>query len=313
MPTSHSNGTIDRPERILLAVDASWASRQALAYVRSIASPAATIRIVSVAENPRGLMPASTMTGADLEAARAELLHDATAAADEACDTLTGAGLHVECAVIDLSTQGGDVSRALAEAAADWQAELLVVGARQHHGLARWIEGTVSEPLEQASPCPLLIVPESCVQHAPTRILFAVDGSSQASAALSTGLRFAPPGAKVRAVYVVDRAVRLTDFVPIHVLEDAFREEGKLALAHAASQLARGHEHASTALIETERSNDDIAHAIMREAQHWHADLLVMGTHGRRGIARWFLGSVAGRTARITPVPLLLIRSADAA
>jgi nucleotide-binding universal stress UspA family protein len=61
------------------------------------------------------------------------------------------------------------------------------------------------------------------------------------------------------------------------------------------------------ALVDTETSNDDIAHAIVREAQRWNADLLALGTHGRRGPARWLLGSVASRVARIATTPLMLV------
>jgi nucleotide-binding universal stress UspA family protein len=48
----------------------------------------------------------------------------------------------------------------------------------------------------------------------------------------------------------------------------------------------------------------------VREANAWRADLLVMGTHGRRGAARWVLGSVARRVVGITCTPLLLVNSA---
>lgn len=99
-------------------------------------------------------------------------------------------------------------------------------------------------------------------------------------------MQFAKPEAHLRAVYVIDRAVRLTDFVPIRVLEDAFVEEGNAALAETAEIFAGSSCHCDTALISTEQTEDDIAHAIVRQAGHWNADLLVMGTHGRRGVAR---------------------------
>jgi nucleotide-binding universal stress UspA family protein len=64
-------------------------------------------------------------------------------------------------------------------------------------------------------------------------------------------------------------------------------------------------------LIEKRPDQDDIAHAIAREAESWRADLLVLGTHGRRGPARWLLGSVASRVARITKTPLMLVRGSE--
>jgi nucleotide-binding universal stress UspA family protein len=62
--------------------------------------------------------------------------------------------------------------------------------------------------------------------------------------------------------------------------------------------------------LHTKRSGDDVARTIVREAIRWPADLLVMGTHGRRGVAGWVLGSVSNRVARITATPLLLVRAA---
>ena len=83
------------------------------------------------------------------------------------------------------------------------------------------------------------------------------------------------------------------------------------ALAAAAGIFAGSSCHCDTTLSSTERTGDDIAHAIVRQANHWDADLLVMGTYGRRGVARWLLGSVAGRAAHITQTPLLLVHAKD--
>ena len=49
--------------------------------------------------------------------------------------------------------------------------------------------------------------------------------------------------------------------------------------------------------------------AIAKEARRWEADLIVMGTHGRIGVARLVLGSVAEGVVHIAPVPVLLVRS----
>jgi nucleotide-binding universal stress UspA family protein len=92
------------------------------------------------------------------------------------------------------------------------------------------------------------------------------------------------------------------------MLEEAFVEEGKVILAAAAKVFAELPNQAETAAVETAPARDDVAHAIIRDAQQWNADLVVVGTHGRRGVARWFLGSVAARTARLAGTPLLLAR-----
>jgi nucleotide-binding universal stress UspA family protein len=100
--------------------------------------------------------------------------------------------------------------------------------------------------------------------------------------------------------------------VPMDVREETLVDEGKRALARVAevfTSLAPGFS-ADSGFLHTKRTGDDIAHAIVREAIRWPADLLVMGTHGRRGVAGWVLGSVSNRVARITATPLLLVRAA---
>ena len=66
---------------------------------------------------------------------------------------------------------------------------------------------------------------------------------------------------------------------------------------------------ADAVLIETETPTQQVAETIVREAARWGADLLVMGTHGRRGFQHLMLGSVAEQTVRRSPGPVLLIPS----
>ncbi|SHK25914.1 universal stress protein [Paraburkholderia terricola] len=312
MTTLSAGGTPSpRIKRILIAVDLSSVSARAAAYVRYLAAPGAQVRVVSVAENPRTLLPLGSLTDAALQTARAELLRDASEAAAHAKEAFANGNGAVEADVIELSRHGGYTANALIDAATEWKADLLVVGARQHRGILRWVEGTVSESVTTQTPCSILVVPASYdaeIPEFPRRILFALDGSPASLDAMQFGLQLATPEAHLRAVYVIDRAVRLTDFVPIHVLEDAFIEEGKTALANAAGVFANLSNHVETGLLRTKPTSDDVPHTIVREAERWHADLVVVGTHGRRGLARWFLGSVAARTARIAQTPLLLAR-----
>lgn len=304
------------PEKVLIAVDLSPASEHAIAFARGMVAPGGAVRLVSVAENPRTLVPTGKFTGNALDSARAELLSDAQNALTSATHAFAGRDVHLDAQTIDLSKHGGDVVHALTDAAHGWPADLLVVGARQHHGLRRWVEGAVSTPLLKHAPCPILVVPAAytaTTDGLPKRVLFALDGSPHATAALHYGLRFSTRDTVLRAVYVVDRAVRLSDFVPIDALEDAFVEEGTRVLAGAQPILASASSQASATLVETERTSDDVAHTIVRIAANWNAELIVMGTHGRRGVSRWVLGSVAERVARLTQTPLLLVNTREIA
>jgi nucleotide-binding universal stress UspA family protein len=84
------------------------------------------------------------------------------------------------------------------------------------------------------------------------------------------------------------------------------REQGQTILSGAvASARAQGVE-ADTATVET--AMGPVGAAITEYAQQWPADLIVIGTHGRRGIRRLVLGSDAEYVVRTTPVPVLLVR-----
>ncbi|MEM5344954.1 universal stress protein [Paraburkholderia azotifigens] len=307
-PVETEHSAVRPFQRVLLAVDASDASLRAAQYANVLFSGRAAMAAVSVADNPRTLFPLGATTQAFLAAARDELLSDARDAVQKIAALFPGT---LETDVIDLSKRDGDTVHALLDTAAHWQADLLVMGARHHRGLLRWIEGAVSEPVTRRANSSLLVVPENSrvgTDRRPQRILFALDGSAHSLGALRIGLQFASAQTQLRAIYVVDRAVHLFDIAPVDMLEGAFIEEGRVALELAARIVESEGRTAETALIETNRTGDDVPHAIVRDAEQWNADLLVVGTHGRRGVARWFLGSVATRTLRLADTPVLLAR-----
>jgi nucleotide-binding universal stress UspA family protein len=98
-------------------------------------------------------------------------------------------------------------------------------------------------------------------------------------------------------------------FFNIGDLLDALRDSGKKAI-HNALALTRKHDvKADAALYET--MGGRVSDVIVREAKKWKADLIVMGTHGRRGINRMVLGSDAEAVLRTAPVPVLMVRSPD--
>jgi len=304
--------------RLLLCVDSSLASIHAATYACQLVTAGVQVRVVSVLDILQAILSTHSTTGANIAAFSDELRESADVALSRVRRIFEGHGLAVEGELIDLATYGGDVSHALASEAQRWNADMLILGARQHHGLLRWVEGAVSGLVTKLVKCPVLLVPESYEQqpqHGPTNVLFAVDGSPASHQALLTGMTLAVKGAHLRALFVVDRTIRFTDMGPVDVRKEALadqREDGKRALAMAADVFTSLDPSFSTdsEFLDTKRTGDDIAHAIVREAARWPADLLVMGTHGRRGVAGWVLGSVSNRVARITATPLLLVRAA---
>ncbi|WP_321914557.1 MULTISPECIES: universal stress protein [unclassified Paraburkholderia] len=300
--------------RIMVAVDSTPASAAAIGYLRRLLHPGTTLCIVSVAENPRTLVPLGAWVGSRLEAAREELRRDAGEAIEAARSALDGCGSQLETQLIDLCKEGGDLVHALAEAMSQWSPDLVVLGTRHHRALLRWVEGEVSAPLARLLQWPVLIVPvghEAGSDALPSRVLFATDGSAASVAALRVGARLVAPRADCRVIYVVDRLLASGTGPFERQLETVLTESGHIAVKAAADELAAHGQQkewvVETALIKTRNTYDDVPHTIDREARHWKAQLVVLGTHGRRGLTRWLLGSVAEREVRLSAVPLLLV------
>ena len=143
------------------------------------------------------------------------------------------------------------------------------------------------------------------------RILVPVDGSATAERALQEAIKLAAGKAQLRLVYVVEEAYPLDAegfaFIDYAALQEAVRKTGERALAQAAEKARKSGVTAQTALLEA--SGVRVASVIDDDARNWPADLLVIGTHGRSGLSRLLLGSVAEAVVRGATVPVLLVRA----
>jgi nucleotide-binding universal stress UspA family protein len=139
------------------------------------------------------------------------------------------------------------------------------------------------------------------------RILVPVDGSETSNQALVTALQMArETGARVRLVHSFDEMVYLTGFEYGGDILDVARE-------YATKVLDDGLAQAGSAGVTCDSRLSDmpgrrLGEVVAKEAQDWDADLVVVGTHGRRGIGRVLLGSGAEQVIRLSAVPVLSVR-----
>ena len=142
------------------------------------------------------------------------------------------------------------------------------------------------------------------------KILVAVDGSATSLRGLDEAIKVAKStGGRLLLVHVVDELVIATDYVPTVYsapIFEALRESGAKILAQAATVVRRADLSCEQKLVET--LSGRVADEIVKQAGEWRADLIVMGTHGRRGLKRLALGSDAEMVLRLSSVPVLLIR-----
>lgn len=143
------------------------------------------------------------------------------------------------------------------------------------------------------------------------KILLAVDDSHASELALSQAIILArSTGSEVKALFVVSSETGGLIRKEGTSTEPEISATGQRALADAAKLLqAAGIIHL-TKLSESHVLPEQIHEVIVAEADAWNADLVVMGTHGRRGVNRMVLGSVSEGVISKTAKPVLLVRSA---
>jgi nucleotide-binding universal stress UspA family protein len=145
------------------------------------------------------------------------------------------------------------------------------------------------------------------------RILAPVDGSATSNRGLEEAVRLAKSlQAELKLVHVVDEsALTLNPEVTTATtpLIDEFVAGGKEVLSASEALARKLGVTVETALYENLTGR--VADLILSEAQKWGADLIVMGTHGRRGIRHVVLGSDAEAVVRSANVPVLLVRAPE--
>lgn len=144
------------------------------------------------------------------------------------------------------------------------------------------------------------------------RIIVAVDGSETSKQALKEAIKLAKEQqAKLRILHVVDENFIYYGgeaYVDHDTLESSIRKEGQKILEKVEAKIRNSNIKFESRLVEIKPFQGRIAEKIIDEAKAWPADLLVIGTHGRRGFSHLLLGSVAEGVIRIATMPVLLIR-----
>jgi nucleotide-binding universal stress UspA family protein len=143
------------------------------------------------------------------------------------------------------------------------------------------------------------------------RILVPIDGSPTSLCGLQEAIRLAKDqGAGLRLVHVIDEFLMNSPYAPTFDYQaflTALRDGGNSILQKAQALAREQGVQAESELHET--IGGRTADKIIEAAQRWSADLIVMGTHGRRGVHRLLMGSDAELVLHSTPVPVLMIRA----
>lgn len=144
------------------------------------------------------------------------------------------------------------------------------------------------------------------------RILVAVDGSHTSELALNEAIQLAKSlNSQLRLLHAVDAIGSgwyTTDYYNPTDIWELMTKIGREILDKAAAVATSANVQVDTKLVEINTLGLRIPEVINSEANAWPADMIVLGTHGRRGLSNILLGSVAEGIVRIADKPVLLIR-----
>lgn len=300
-------------ERILVPLDGSPRAELVLSQVgRLLRREDSEILLLRSVDVP------STLAGRiDVARARREERGEAQRYLHDLARRFADQGAKVHGRVVE-----GPPAEAILEAARTEGATLIAMSTHGRSGVARWVMGSVAEKVVRASDLPVLLVrsfrrsPQGDLepvtpQELPfRRILVPTDGSAESLAVVGPaeklGLLF---GSQVVLLHVQVPYIPPAGVYP--GMEGAYipqppppPPEKDPATDKAAERFA----HAGLKVTRVTTVGDPAAEIV----DHSHAagvDLIAMATHGRSGLSRWMLGSVAERVIRSSGVPLLVVRA----
>jgi len=292
--------------KVLLATDGSASADVAVTLVAGLDWPdRTTVRIITTLDTVRLAGPWATMTSYGLADLEASLLGELEAVLETAAASIAPSGVQIERKVLL-----GRPSSAIVDQASEMGADLIVVGSRGQGPFRTMLLGSVSAEVVDHAPCPVLVARQPTI----VRIVLAQDGSDLALAAeeLLAGMpplaslpvevvsvvRTHEPGADSLAPAAMGTAREVYE----SAVEESRRHHEDVART-SAEHLAR-HGRATTWTVRT----GDPARGIVDEAEHKGADLIALGTHGRTGLDRIVMGSVARNVLTHAHCSVLIVR-----
>ena len=283
--------------RILIAIDSSSASQCVLEEAAARPWPPDTLfSIVKVVD---------LYHFAHLPAIVADARREATTVLQQATDKLSRAGLKANSEVLL-----GFPRNEIAAYAKEWEANLVMAGSHGQGAIARFLLGSVAQGVLRTAPCSVEIVRASAsgspASSRAMKILLATDGSDfSAAAAQSVANRPWPAGSQIRILSVAELPIfenpmgasSLSAIYPATLLEELMESARKRA--EDAVEDARKILLARSLKVLDSKSVPigDPRILLLDLAKEWKADLIVLGSHGRRGMDRILMGSVSESVA----------------
>jgi nucleotide-binding universal stress UspA family protein len=296
-------------QKLLVATDGTESGDRAAAYAIALAKRfGSTLVICSAVDQALAAAECSAANGGldFLELMQAQT-DSAKAIVAKAQGRAHEAGVAATTAVLD-----GRPADAIVACANERAADAVIIGTLGKRGLERFFLGSTAEGVLRHTDLPVFVVPPGAHEISADfhRLLVAIDDSDQcvAAAALAHDLAKAAHGdlifCSVAATNNVSAMAATYGYDPTPIATDLRSNAAALATAYA--DRAR-HDRIE---YETLVAEGDPAEELLKTADATQASLIVIGTHGRRGLRRFVVGSVAEAVVRDSRVPVAVVRTA---
>lgn len=294
--------------KILLAIDSSAQSEAVIQEVALRLWPPDTVVIVLTVVD----LFALTSSVGYLEPFIANENEAARAMVETVAKRFESKGIETIIQVVE-----GSPAVSIVDQAKIWNADMVFVGSHGHGGLARLFLGSVAKEVVRAAPCSVEIVRDR-IENPGTagarRILIATDGSPYSeTAAKSVAQRSWPAGTQVRIISVAELNLPVSDpwFNAGDVIEEVRAQNVKTA--QQAIETAVGFINAAGLPCEGVMLTGYPKARILDDARDWGSEIVVVGSHGRRGLTRLLMGSVSEAIALHAECSVEVIRIPETA
>jgi nucleotide-binding universal stress UspA family protein len=282
---------------VLAATDGSQSGDRAVAFAVALARQEGAALSICTAIDSAGTIAANASPfGFDAGTAIAAQRAEAQAALSRGGETAAQAGVAFEGALLD-----GSTAEAIALCVEARGVDAVVIGRHDASDLERFFLGSTTADILRRCDVPVFVVPRDATpaNAANPCMLVALDDSAPSDAALEFALRFAQSKASSLVLCsVVDAPAAAA------ALQAGLWNLARTLLSHRAEVVEARHVACETAVVVGEPAD-----AIVATARAHAVGAIVIGTHGRRGVQRMLLGSVAEAVVRAATVPVVVVRT----
>jgi nucleotide-binding universal stress UspA family protein len=298
-------------ETIVVGVDfsdeAEAAVKQALELARHVGGKLTLLHVGVIPETPTGVPESMSSTATAYSRVVKERLEEDRDELEKLRGRISGQGVDVSHAVMD-----GFPDTGLVEAAKELGADVIVVGTHGRTGIKRFLLGSVAERVVRLSDSSVLVArSKSSSSGGYKKVLVPTDFSDTSLRAISAATQLVAKDGEVHLLNCWQLPpMSGAYYAPVKAADDLFREVRETLAATASSKLDKlVEEYGKDVNMTASELEGAAAHAIQEWIQENEPDLVVTGSHGRRGVRRFLLGSVAEMTVRHSPCSVLVVHS----